>query len=296
MWKFIILLGITIGGAAAQGQQGQPGQGQGQGSQFNSPCLQMFDQNFRKCFKDNGNFELEVIFSLVTNGSSGPLPQGTSRQQLMPVVCGNREKVDACVKPIIQSIQVQCSDRENMMMDSTIQSTGRAIAVMCGVTPEMPPCLKRFDDNFKSCMTQQKINHDNYFKLLANQTEGTGMTFPQLRDSTCNKPTQQVIVGCASGGLQSLANECTKQEQFMVGQTLQNMMASYQAVCTGQPLVGPGRAPSACLQKFEEELNQCSIDTMGAPLNDIMILLTRGQVPEGQDIQKLNKTDRKSVV
>lgn len=105
-----------------------------------------------------------------------------------------------------------------------------------------------------------------------------------------SKPTQQVIVGCASGGLQSLANECTKQEQFMVGQTLQNMMASYQAVCTGQPLVGPGRAPSACLQKFEEELNQCSIDTMGAPLNDIMILLTRGQVPEGQDIQKLNKT------
>lgn len=49
----------------------------------------------------------------------------------------------------------------------------------------MPPCLKKFDDNFKSCMTQQKINHDNYFKLLANQTEGTGMTFPQLRDSTC---------------------------------------------------------------------------------------------------------------
>lgn len=87
---FKCFTGITIGGAAAQGQQGQPGQGQGQGqgSQFNSPCLQMFDQNFRKCFKDNGNFELEVIFSLVTNGSSGPLPQGTSRQQLMPVVCG----------------------------------------------------------------------------------------------------------------------------------------------------------------------------------------------------------------
>lgn len=49
----------------------------------------------------------------------------------------NREKVDACVKPIIQSIQVQCSDRENMMMDSTIQSTGRAIAVMCGVTRKL---------------------------------------------------------------------------------------------------------------------------------------------------------------
>lgn len=46
----------------------------------------------------------------------------------------NREKVDECVKPIIQNIQAQCSDRENMMMDSTIQSTGRAIAVMCGVT------------------------------------------------------------------------------------------------------------------------------------------------------------------
>lgn len=52
-------------------------------------------------------------------------------------------------------------------------------------TAEMPPCLKRFDDNFKSCMTQQKVNHENYFKLLANQTEGTGMTFDQLRDSTC---------------------------------------------------------------------------------------------------------------
>ena len=105
-----------------------------------------------------------------------------------------------------------------------------------------------------------------------------------------SKPTQQVIVGCASGGLQSLANECTKQEQFMVGQTLQNMMACYQPVCTGQPRVGPGRAPSACLQNFEKEMSQCSADNMGAPLNDIMILLTRGQVPEGQDIKTLNKT------
>ncbi|XP_062594242.1 uncharacterized protein LOC134255747 [Saccostrea cucullata] len=284
MWKFIILLGVTIGGTIAQGQQGQ------QGSQFNSPCLQTFDKMFRKCFMDNGNFKLEVIFSLVTNGSSGPLPQGTSRPQLMQTLCGNRQNIDTCVKPIMQNIQTQCSDREKMMMDSTIQSTGRAIAVMCGVTPEMPPCLKKFDDKFKSCMTQQKVNQENYFKLLANQTEGTGMTFPQLRDSTCNKPTQQVIVGCASGGLQSLANECTKQEQFMVGQTLQNMMASYQAVCTGQPLVGPGRAPSPCLMKFEKEMNQCSIDNMGAPLNDIMILLTRGQVPEGQDMKTLNKT------
>lgn len=76
----------------------------------------------------------------------------------------------------------------------------------------------------------------------------------------------------------------------MVGQTLQNMMASYQAVCTGQPLVGPGRAPSPCLQKFESKMNQCSINSMSAPLNDIMILLTRGQVPEGQDMKELNKT------
>ncbi|XP_048770713.2 uncharacterized protein LOC125676854 [Ostrea edulis] len=284
MWKFIILIGlISIGCTVAQGQQGQ-------GSQFNSPCLQMFDQLFRKCFMDNGNFKLESIFSLVTNGSSGPLPSGTSKQQLTQTVCGNRQTIDTCVKPIIKNMNVKCSDREKMMMDSTVQSTGRAIAVMCGVTPEMPPCLKKFDENFKACMTQQKVNQENYFKLLANQTEGTGMTFKQLRDSTCNKPTQQIIVGCASGGLQSLANECTKQEQFMVGQTLQNMMASYQAVCTGQPLVGPGRAPSPCLQKFESKMNQCSINSMSAPLNDIMILLTRGQVPEGQDMKELNKT------
>lgn len=44
---------------------------------------------------------------------------------------------------------------------------------------------------------------------------------------------QQVIVQCASGTLQSLTSnkECTQQESFMVGQTLQNMMATYQSIC-----------------------------------------------------------------
>jgi hypothetical protein len=76
-----IIQGVSIGCAVAQGQQGQ-------GSQFNSPCLQSFDQLFRKCFMDNGNFKLESIFSLVTNGSSGPLPPGTNKQQITQTVCG----------------------------------------------------------------------------------------------------------------------------------------------------------------------------------------------------------------
>lgn len=71
-----------------QGQQGQQGQGgQGGQQQFNSQCLSTFDRSFRQCFKTNGNFDLDVIFSLITNGTSGPLPQGTNRQQAIKQLC-----------------------------------------------------------------------------------------------------------------------------------------------------------------------------------------------------------------
>lgn len=58
--------------------------------QFPSDCLQTFDTSFRKCFQDNGGFKLETIFSLVTNGSSGPLPEDVvkNRGELMKSVCG----------------------------------------------------------------------------------------------------------------------------------------------------------------------------------------------------------------
>ncbi|KAK3104452.1 hypothetical protein FSP39_002380 [Pinctada imbricata] len=238
----------------------------------------------------NGNFQLEVIFSLITNGSSGPLPQGSNRDQLVQTLCQNRQNIEACAQPIPQGVNMNCQQREQMMMDSTVQSTGRAVATLCGVQPEMPPCLKKFDTKFKGCMSQKNVNPENYFKLLANTTEGTGMNFDQLRKQTCSKTEQQTIVQCATSSLQSLVTECTKQEQFMVGQTLQNMMASYQSVCTGKPLIGPNRPPSPCLQKFEDELEKCSMETMKVSTVDVMMLLTKGQVPDGQDMSQLNQT------
>ena len=59
---------------------------------------------------------------------------------------------------------------------------------------------------------------------------------------------------------------------------------------TGKPIVGPGPPPSECLLKFEKDLNQCSVDELGIEVPDLMMLLTKGQVPQGQDMSQLNQT------
>lgn len=61
-------------------------------------------------------------------------------------------------------------------------------------------------------------------------------------------------------------------------------------VGTGKPIIGPGGAPSECIIKFETDLNQCSMDEMKIPVPDLMMLLTKGQVPQGQDMSQLNQT------
>ena len=49
----------------------------------------------------------------------------------------------------------------------------------------MPPCLGKFDKKFRDCMAQKKITPENFFKLLANVSDGTGMTLGQLKNNTC---------------------------------------------------------------------------------------------------------------
>ncbi|XP_060074129.1 uncharacterized protein LOC132553865 [Ylistrum balloti] len=282
MWTLLFIIGVASVSAQGQGQQ-----------QFNSPCLASFDQLFRKCFMDNGNFQLDVIFSLITNGTSGPLPQGTNRATLLPRLCSSRANADACVKPLpeLNAKQQQCTDREKLMMDSTIQSTGRAVSSLCGIEPEMPACLGKFDTRFKSCMTSNQINQDFFFKLLGNTTEGLQMTYDQLRNVTCVLQTQKTIVNCASTSLQQLNGECTQQEQYMVGQTLQNMMTSYQSVCAGRPLRPPGPPPPPkCLLDFEQDLDKCAKDSTTLSMADLMMVLTQGTVPAGKDSNQLNAT------
>ncbi|XP_033763903.1 uncharacterized protein LOC117345069 [Pecten maximus] len=299
MWSIIFIIGVASVSAQMPPRPGQgQGQGQGQGpvqpgqQQFNSPCLASFDQLFRKCFMDNGNFQLDVIFSLITNGTSGPLPQGTNRATLLPRLCSTRGNADACVKPLPEANakQQQCSDREKLMMDSTIQSTARAVSSLCGVEPEMPACLGKFDTRFKSCMTSNQINQDYFFKLLGNTTEGLQMTYDQLKNLTCVLATQKTIVQCASTSLQQLNGECTQQEQYMVGQTLQNMMASYQGVCAGRPLRPGPPPPPQCLMDFEKDLDKCAVESTTLSMNDLMMLLTQGTVPAGKDSNQMNAT------
>ncbi|XP_069115668.1 uncharacterized protein [Argopecten irradians] len=291
MWTIFFLIGIAFVSA-----QVQPGQRQGQGQQgqqqFNSPCLASFDQLFRKCFIDNGNFQLDAIFSLITNGTSGPLPQGMTRASLLPRLCQVRATAETCVKPLPETNakQQQCTDREKLMMDSTIQSTVRAVSSLCGVEPEMPACLGKFDTRFKSCMTSNQINQDYFFKLLGNTTEGLQMTYDQLKNVTCVLNTQKTIVQCASTSLQQLNGECTQQEQYMVGQTLQNMMSSYQGVCAGRPLRPGPPPPPQCLIDFETDLNKCATDATTLQMNDLMMLLTQGTVPAGKDPNQMNAT------
>ncbi|OWF40319.1 uncharacterized protein LOC110463981 [Mizuhopecten yessoensis] len=297
MWTIIFIIGLTSVSAQqprpgpGQGQQGQQGQGQQQ-QQFNSPCLASFDQVFRKCFIDSGNFQLDIIFSLITNGTSGPLPQGTTRASLLPRLCSIRTNVETCVNPLPAGIaqRQQCTDREQLMMNSTIQSTSRAVASLCGVEPEMPACLGKFDARFKACMGQNQVNDDYFFKLLGNTTEGLQMTYDQLKNMTCVLQTQKTIVNCASTSLQQLNGECTQQEQYMVGQTLQNMMASYQGVCSGRPLMPRPPPPPECLMKFENDLDKCSRDSTTLGMGDMMMLLTQGTVPAGKDPNQMNGT------
>lgn len=49
----------------------------------------------------------------------------------------------------------------------------------------MPPCLGKFDKKFRECMSQKNIVPENFFKLLSNITDGTGMNMAQLKNYTC---------------------------------------------------------------------------------------------------------------
>lgn len=51
---------------------------------------------------------------------------------------------------------------------------------------EMPACLAKFDTKFRACMTQNQIVPDQYFKFLANSTDGLQMSFNQLNQTICS--------------------------------------------------------------------------------------------------------------
>jgi len=57
--------------------------------QQQSRCVQVFDGGFRQCFRDLGGFELDIVFALVTNETSGRLPPNLApqKQNLVQMLC-----------------------------------------------------------------------------------------------------------------------------------------------------------------------------------------------------------------
>ena len=64
------------------------------------------------------------------------------------------------------------------------------------VEGQMPPCLAKFDKKFRACMTEKKIIAENFFKLLSNTSDGTGMTMQQLNNTTCRLAKQNIGIVC----------------------------------------------------------------------------------------------------
>ncbi|KAL5015195.1 hypothetical protein ScPMuIL_009465 [Solemya velum] len=256
--------------------------------QFPSDCLKTFDTNFRKCFQDNGGQKLETIFSLVTNGSSGPLPDEVAKNpgDLVKSVCSQSETLNGCITPVPDNVGVQCNQQEQGMMRSTIDSMSRALVGMCGGGAAQPPaCLKKFDNNFRSCLTKIGIVPDNFFMLVANQTLPPGANSEMLKNVTCSQPKQQNILNCASNAMGQLTQECGQQEQMMVGATLQNLMGAYQAMCVGG---SPGMSVSPCLKQFEANLEECSAQTMNVDMKNMVVLLAHGELPPDVDVDAMN--------
>ncbi|KAH3822673.1 hypothetical protein DPMN_124463 [Dreissena polymorpha] len=255
-------------------------------AQTPSRCVQMFDQGFRKCFRDLGGFELDIVFSLVTNETSGRLPPNLAPQKanLIQMLCANRQQVGQCIAPLVTAPDASCKQTDIGMMDGTINSMVSGIANLCGAPNEGSACMKNFDTGFRKCLSQQQINPDNFFMLLADQPLPAGVNKEQLKTLSCSDTTRRNMLKCSTDNLSGIQADCKPQETIMVGTTLQNMMGAYEGVCTGKPI-----NPDQCMSAFEEGMNQCAKKTLDMDMKLIIMVLQGQTLPAGQNKDTLKK-------
>lgn len=253
-----------------------------------SRCVQAFDSGFRKCFKDNGGFELDVIFSLVTNETSGKLPPALAPQKanLIQTLCGNREGITNCIRPLVTNADKSCQQTDIGMMDGTVNSMVSGLGSLCGApSTQGPSCLQNFDKGIRQCLTSGQINADHFFMLLADQTLPTGVDKAQLKQKSCSDATKKALMQCAKELLGRLQTDCKPQENIMVGTTLQNMMGAYEGVCTGKPV-----NPDKCMTVFEEGMNTCGQKILNMDMKIVLMVLNGQTLPAGQDAAAIKKS------
>ncbi|KAK3599546.1 hypothetical protein CHS0354_035779 [Potamilus streckersoni] len=273
MWGYIFLL-VLLYTVQAQ-PQGVP-----------TPCVQQFDAVFRQCFQDNGGYQLEIIFSLVTNGSSGPIPPNINRQNLIQSVCGNRQRITGCISPLPGQAPLQCQQVEVSMMDGTVRSMQQGLGAMCGdsIQPPPPPCLKNFDAGFRDCLQKTNIVPEQFFMLLANKTLPQGVNRDQLKNVACSEQTKNYLITCATSVVSRLQIQCNPQEQITVGTSLQNMLGVYDGMCTGKTIQS-----GQCMAQFESGMDICAQRTFNMPMQTLMMILNNQQPPAGIDVNAAQK-------
>ncbi|XP_060578871.1 uncharacterized protein LOC132735862 isoform X2 [Ruditapes philippinarum] len=257
------------------------------GQQPPSRCVSIFDQGFRKCFRDMGGFELDIVFSLVTNETSGRLPPNLAPQKpkLVQTICGNRQGISNCITPLVTSADPTCQQSDIGMMDGTVNSMVSGLGNLCGAPSQGSACMKNFDTGFRQCLTSIQINPDHFFMLLADQPLPTGVSKDQLKSNACSDKTRNSLMQCATGIIGKIQADCKPQETIMVGTTLQNMMGAYEGVCTNKS-INPGQ----CMAAFEDGMNTCAQRTLNMDMKLILMVLNGQTLPAGQDAAALKKS------
>lgn len=274
MWILILSLALTIA-IPTHGQQAP------------SRCVQMFDQGFRQCFRDMGGFELDIVFSLVTNETSGRLPPNLAPQKknLVTTLCGNRQGIANCIKPLVTSADATCQQTDIGMMDGTVNSMVSGLGNLCGVPNQGSACMQNFDTGFRQCLTKMKINPDHFFMMLADQPLPAGVSKDQLKQTSCSANSKNSLMQCATTLVGQIQKDCKPQETIMVGTTLQNMMGAFEGVCTNKS-INPGQ----CMAAFEDGMNTCAQRTLNMDMKLVLMVLNGQTLPPGQDAATLKKS------
>lgn len=279
MWITIISIALIVSSTVdAQAAGTAPNQ-----------CVQQFDSGFRKCFMDIVNLNLEAIFYFVTNGNGGKLTpnQQANIPALKQNVCGSREGIINCIRPLTSNQNPVCQSDDIGMMEGTVDSMVGGLGNLCGVEPDSTPpqqCLQTFDKGFRECLQKLQILPDNFFKLLANQDLPANVNKDQLKQKSCSKTTKDDLMKCSTTIVAQLQKDCKPKQTIVVGTTLQNMLSAYESVCTGKSV-----NPNQCMTSFENGMNQCAQQTLKMDMQIVLMVLNNQTLPPGQDATALKK-------
>lgn len=274
MWILVICIALPLTLPTIQAQQP-------------TRCVQLFDNGFRQCFRDLGGFELDIVFSLVTNETSSRLPPNLAPQKanLISSLCRNRAAITNCITPKVKAADASCQQTEIGMMDGTVNSMVSGLGNICGAPNQGSVCMKNFDVGFRQCLTTMNLNPDNFFMMLADQPLPAGVNKDALKQQACSADTKTKLMQCATQVLGKINNDCKPQETIMVGTTLQNMMGAFEGVCTGKPI-----NPDQCMTAFEDGMNTCAQKTLNMDMKVILMVLNGQTLPAGQDSASLKKS------